>query len=45
MLSYCLKCGENTKNISPSPLVSKTKNGGTIMLSKCAVYNTKKNKI
>ena len=32
MLSYCLKCGENTKSISP--LVSKTKNGETITLSK-----------
>ena len=40
MLSYCLKCGENTKNISP--LVSKSINGGTIMLSKCAVCNTRK---
>ena len=40
MLSYCLKCGENTKNISL--LVSKTINGGTIILSKCAVCNTKK---
>ena len=39
MLSYCLKCGENTKSISP--LVSKTKNGETITLSKCPVCNTK----
>ena len=42
MLSYCLKCGENTKSISL--LVSKTINGGTIILSKCAVCNTKKAK-
>ena len=34
MLSYCLKCGENTKSISPQ--VSKAINGGTIILSKCA---------
>ena len=40
MLSYCLKCGENTKSISP--LVSKAINGGTIILSKCAVCNNKK---
>ena len=40
MLSSCLKCGENTKSISP--LVSKAINGGTIILSKCAVCNTKK---
>ena len=39
-LSYCLKCGENTEDISP--LVSKVINGGTIILSKCAVCNTKK---
>ena len=39
MLSYCLRCGENTKSISA--LVSKAINGGTI-LSKCAVCNTKK---
>ena len=40
MLYYFLKCGENTKNIIP--LVSKTINGGTIILSKSAVCNTKK---
>ena len=42
MLSYCLKCEENTKSISPS--VSKAKNGGTIILSKCSVCNTKKSR-
>ena len=36
MLSYCLKCGENTKGISP--LVSEAIKSGT----KCAVCNTKK---
>ena len=40
MLPYCLRCGENTKDISP--LVSKALNGGTIILSKCAVCKTKK---
>ena len=42
MLSYCLKCGENTKSISP--LVLKAINGGTIILSKGAVCNTKKSR-
>ena len=38
---YChLKFGENTKSISA--LVSKAVNGGTIILSKCVVCNTKK---
>ena len=40
MLSYCLRCGENAKRISP--LVSTAINGRTIILSKCAVCNTKK---
>ena len=40
MLPYFLKCGENTKRICP--LVSKASNGETIILSKCAVYNTEK---
>ena len=42
MLSYCVKCRENTKSISP--LVSKAINGGTIRLSKCAVCGDKKSK-
>ena len=40
MLSYSLKCGENTKSLSP--FVSKAINRGTIILSKCTVCNTKK---
>ena len=40
MLSYCLRCGENTQSFSP--LVSKSVNSGTIILSKCVVCNTKK---
>ena len=36
---YCLKCGENTKNIILQ--VSKTINGGIITLSKCAVCGDK----
>ena len=39
-LSYCLKCGENTQSISP--LISKAINGGTVVLSKRAVCETKK---
>ena len=42
MPSYCLKYGENTKNIILQ--VSKTINGGTIILSKCAVCGDKKSK-
>ena len=42
MLSYRLKCEENTKRINPS--VSKAINGGTMILSKCAVCNTKKSR-
>ena len=38
--SYCLKCGENTK--LTILLVSKAINGGTIILSKCAVCGDKK---
>ena len=39
MLSYCLKCRTNTESINPN--VSKTSNGKTIILSKCAVCNSK----
>ena len=42
MLSYCIKIVENTKSISP--LVLKAINGGTIILSKCAVCSTKKSR-
>ena len=38
MLSYCLKCKKNTESINPK--ASKTSNGKTIMLSKCAVCNS-----
>ena len=39
MLSYCLKCKKNTENINPK--VSKTDNGKTMMLSKCAKNQVK----
>ena len=40
MKSYCLKCRKDTENINSK--VSKTSNNRTIILSKCAIYNSKK---
>ena len=42
MLSYCLNCTDNTDNKSPK--VVRTKNGRIILLSKCAVCNSKESK-
>ena len=42
MLSYCLKCKKNTESINAK--VSKTNNGKTIILSKCAICSSKKSK-
>ena len=42
MKSYCLKCRKNTENINPR--VSKTSNGRTMALSKCAIYSSKKSR-
>ena len=42
MKSYCLKCRENTENIKPR--VSKTSNGRTMVLSKCAICDSKKSR-
>ena len=42
MLFYCSKCKKNTENINPK--VSKTSNGKTMMLSKCAICGSKKSK-
>ena len=42
MLSYCLKCRKDTE--SKNPKVVRTKNGRTMLLSKCAVCNSKKSK-
>ena len=39
MKSYCLKCRKNTENINPR--VSKTSNGRTMVLSKCAICDSK----
>ena len=40
MPSYCLKCKKNTENINP--VVSKTSNGKTMILSKCVYVVLKK---
>ena len=40
MESYCLKCRKYTKNIKPQ--ISSTSNGKTMMISNCAVCNSKK---
>ena len=43
MLSYCLKCKKkNTESINPK--FSKTTNGKTMILSKCAICGSKKSK-
>ena len=42
MESYCLKCKKHTKNINPQ--VSSTNNGTIMILSKCAICNSKKSK-
>ena len=42
MKSYCLKCRKNTENINPG--VSKTRNGRTMVLSKCAICDSKKSR-
>ena len=42
MKSYCLKCRKNTENINPR--VSKTSNGKTMLLSKCAICDSKKSR-
>ena len=42
MLPYCLKCRKNTESIDPK--ISATSNGKTMILSKCAICNSKKSK-
>ena len=39
MKSYCLKCRTNTENLNPR--VSKTSNGRAMVLSKCAIFDSK----
>ena len=40
MKSYCLKCRKDTENINPK--VSNTSNGRKTLLSKCAIFASKK---
>ena len=40
MLSYCLECKNDSKNVNPR--VSKTINGKTVLLSRCVVCNSNK---
>ena len=42
MKSFCLKCRKDTENISPK--ISKTSNGRKMLLSKCAICNSKKSR-
>ena len=42
MLSYCLKCKQNTESVNTK--VSKTTNGKLMILSKCAICDSKKSK-
>ena len=42
MESYCLKCRKNTKNMDPQ--VSSTINGKEMILSICAIWNSKKSR-
>ena len=42
MKSYCLKCRKDTENINPR--VSKTSNGRAMVLSKCAICDSKKSR-
>ena len=42
MKSYCLKCRKDTENTNPK--ISKTSNGRTMVLSNCAICNSKKSR-
>ena len=42
MESYCWKCRKYTENMDPQ--VSSTGHGSAMILSKCAIYNSKKSK-
>ena len=43
MLIYCLKCKKDIENVNPRVL--KTNNGKIMLLSKCAIYDSKTSKI
>ena len=42
MKSCCLKCRKDTENINPE--VSSSRNGRTMILSKCAICGSKKSR-
>ena len=42
MESYCLKCKTNTKNIDPE--ISSNSNGKAMVLSNCAICDSKKSR-
>ena len=42
MESYCLKCKKHTENVNPQ--ASNTSNGKVMILSKCAICNSKKSR-
>ena len=42
MKLYCLKCRKDTENTNPR--VSKTSNNRAMILSKCAIYSSKKSR-
>ena len=42
MSSYCLKCRKNTESINTR--FSRTNNGKTVILSKCAICGSKKSR-
>ena len=42
MESYCLKCKKNTKNIDPE--ISSNSNGKAMVLSNCAICDSKKSR-
>ena len=42
MKSYCLKCRKDTENINPK--ISKTSNGRTMVLCKCAICGSIKSR-
>ena len=44
MLSYCLKCKKKKNTESIDPKVSATSNGRTMILSKCAICDSKNSK-
>ena len=42
MKSYCLKCRKDTENINPNVL--STSNGKAMILSKCAIWGSRKSR-